>query len=111
MPESEPIIRVNSLRKSFGRHEVLKALDLQVPSGCIFGLLGVNGQGKTTLIRILLGLLKADSGSCQVAGIDPAKDAIAVRRQVGYMAENQTMYGWMKVGQIIEWVANFYPNW
>src|SRR4051812_26919179 len=49
VPENESIIRVNGVRKSFGKHEVLKGLDLQVPAGCIFGLLGVNGQGKTTL--------------------------------------------------------------
>ncbi len=111
MPDAEPIIRIAGLRKQFGKLQVLKGVDLEVPGGCIFGLLGINGQGKTTLIRILLGLLKADAGSCRVTGIDPDREPIAVRRRVGYMAENQTMYGWMRVQQLIDWVASFYPDW
>jgi ABC-2 type transport system ATP-binding protein len=77
----------------------------------VFGFLGLNGAGKTTFIRILLGLLRPDAGHCRVAGLDPARDGIGVRSRVGYMAENQAMYGWMRVGQIIEWVGRFYPTW
>lgn len=111
MSEHDPAIQVQGLCRRFGKLEVLRGLNLDVPQGCIFGLLGINGQGKTTLIRILLGLLRADSGICRVLGIDPQRDAIQVRRLVGYMAENQTMYGWMRVRQLIEWVASFYPQW
>jgi ABC-2 type transport system ATP-binding protein len=111
MSEHESAIQVEGLCKRFGKHEVLRGLNLDVPDGCIFGLLGINGQGKTTLIRTLLGLLRADGGQCRVLGIDPQRDPIQVRRLVGYMAENQTMYGWMRVRQLIEWVASFYPQW
>lgn len=111
MTDSPSVIHVEQLRKRFGTHDVLKGVDLDVPAGSIFGFLGVNGAGKTTLIRTLLGLLRPDAGRCVVAGIDSRQDPIGVRSRVGYMAENQTMYAWMRVGQIIEWVGGFYPTW
>lgn len=111
MSEPVGVIRVEGFRKRFGKLEVLRGVDLEVPAGSIFGFLGVNGAGKTTLIRLLLGLIRADAGRCAVAGFDPRTDAIDIRRRVGYMAENQTMYGWMRVGQLIEWVSRFYPSW
>ncbi len=104
-------IRIQGLQKRFGKLEVLRGVDLHVPAGSIFGFLGLNGAGKTTLIRILLGLLRADAGQCTVAGVDPRLDSLDVRQRIGYMAENQTMYAWMRVGQIIEWVGRFYPQW
>ncbi|HUK82518.1 MAG TPA: ABC transporter ATP-binding protein [Verrucomicrobiae bacterium] len=104
-------IQVESLRKNFGRQEILRGVNLDVPAGSIFGFLGLNGAGKTTLIRMLLGLLRPDAGRCVVDGIDSATKALELRRRVGYMAENQTMYGWMRVGQLIEWVSRFYPSW
>jgi len=111
MSECPGDIHVEGLRKRFGKLEVLRGVDLAVPAGSIFGFLGLNGAGKTTLIRTLLGLLRADGGTCTVAGVDPREDALRVRRQVGYMAENQTMYAWMRVGRLIEWVSRFYPDW
>ena len=106
-----PLIEIRALRKSFGRKCVLDGVDLAVPRGAVFGFLGLNGAGKSTTIRILLGLLGADGGHCCVAGVDPAVDPVEVRRRVGYMAENQTMYGWMRVREIIRWSARFYPGW
>lgn len=111
MSEGSPAIVIRQLAKRFGTTQVLQGVDLEVPRGSIFGFLGLNGAGKTTLIRIMLGLLRADGGSCEVAGVDSGRDALEVRRRVGYMAENQTMYGWMRVGQLIEWVGRFYPRW
>jgi ABC-2 type transport system ATP-binding protein len=107
----ESVIHIESLRKRFGKHEVLQGVDLEVPAGSIFGFLGVNGAGKTTLIRTMLGLLRPDAGRCTIAGLDPQVDGIGVRSRIGYMAENQTMYGWMRVQQIIDWVGRFYPTW
>ena len=104
-------IEVSGIRKRFGKREVLRGVDLDVPAGSIFGFLGLNGAGKTTLIRILLGLIRADGGTARVAGADSRAEALAVRRCIGYMAENQTMYAWMRVGQIIAWVGRFYPHW
>ncbi len=104
-------IEVKDLSFAYSRRNVLKGVSLEVPEGSIFGFLGRNGAGKTTTIKLLLGLLKAQDGSCIIEGIDSQKDAVSVRRIVGYMAEDQQMYGWMRINQIINWVAGFYPEW
>lgn len=111
MSDLQSAIHVEGLHKRFGKNHVLCGVDLEVPKGSIFGFLGLNGQGKTTLIRLLLGLIRPDAGWCRVLGVETCNDALEVRRRVGYMAENQTMYGWMRVGQIIQWVSRFYPGW
>lgn len=107
----EAAIQIENLHFSYGRHKVLKGVDLKVPAGSIFGFLGRNGAGKTTLIKTLLGLQRASAGTCRINGINCFSDALEVRRRIGYMAEDQQMYGWMTVGQIIQWVAGFYTNW
>ena len=104
-------IEIEGLKFAYGREDVLKGVNLQVPEGSIFGFLGRNGAGKTTTIKLLLCLLKPTDGCCKIEGIDSQKDAISVRRIVGYMAEDQQMYGWMRIEQIVKWVASFYPGW
>jgi len=108
---SKNAIEIEGLKFAYGRNEVLKGVDLQVLEGSIFGFLGRNGTGKTTTIKLLLALLKPNDGVCRIQGIDPQKDEIAIKRAVGYMAEDQQMYGWMRIEQIVKWVANFYPRW
>lgn len=108
---SEPAIKIEGLHFSYGKKHVLKGLDLEVPTGSIFGFLGRNGTGKTTTIKTLLGLQKPQAGKCTIAGLDCVNDTLEVRRRIGFMAEDQQMYGWMKVGRIIKWVGGFYPNW
>ena len=106
-----PVIQLQGVRKSFGKNEVLRGLDLVVPVGQTFAFLGRNGAGKTTTIRTLLGLLTADSGTVRVLGLDPQVDPLEVRRRVGYVAEDQQMFGWMRVGQLMSFIAPFYPTW
>ena len=108
---AEPMIEIAGLSKAFGRNHVLRGVDLLVPRGSVCGFLGLNGAGKSTTIHILLGLLRPDAGHCRVAGLDPVHDPVETRRRVGYMAENQTMYGWMRVREIIAWCSRFYPTW
>jgi ABC-2 type transport system ATP-binding protein len=79
----ESAIEVRGLRKSFGDHVVLAGLDLDVPRGTVFSLLGANGAGKTTAVRILSTLIGADAGSARVAGHDVAAEADAVRAAIG----------------------------
>ncbi len=104
-------IEVTSLTKRFGRRTVLDGVSLRVVRGRTYAFLGCNGAGKTTTIRILLGLLRPDSGSAAVLGLNPARDALAVRRRVGYMAEDQAMFGWMRVAEVLRFMAPFYPTW
>ena len=108
---TQPIVVLNSVNKRFGVQEVLQGLSLEVRPGQTFAFLGRNGAGKTTTIRMLLGLLKPDGGSIRVLGLDPAKHEIEVRKRVGYLAEDQQMFGWMKVEEIVRFMAPFYPSW
>ena len=86
---SEPIIRLHNVRKSFGARSLLRGVNLSIEPGQTFALLGLNGAGKTTLIRMLLGLLKRDGGSIAILGRDPEREALEVRTEVGFLAEDQ----------------------
>jgi ABC-2 type transport system ATP-binding protein len=107
----QPVIEVSGVVKTFGRKRVLDGETLSVQAGQTFAFLGRNGAGKTTTIRMLLGLIKSDSGTVRVLGLDPQKQPMEVRRRVGYVAEDQAMFGWMRVSQIISFIAPFYPKW
>lgn len=106
-----PAITVQQLTKSFGTNTVLDDVSFEVRTGETFAFLGPNGAGKTTTIQILLGLLEADSGDVRVAGCDPSTSPIELRRQVGYLAEDQTMYGWMTPVELCRFLKPFYPTW
>jgi len=108
---TQAAIQIQDLQFSYGKKHVLKGVNLEVPQGAIFGFLGRNGAGKTTTIKALLGLQKPTSGSCTISGLDSFSDSLKVRTQIGYMAEDQQMYGWMTVDQLIKWVGGFYVNW
>ena len=104
-------IELQAVFKSFRSSEVLRGVTLHVARGRTFAFLGRNAAGKTTTIRMLLGLLKRDDGAIRVLGIDPQREPIELRRRIGYLAEDQTMYGWMRVEEILRFVAPFYPTW
>lgn len=108
---TDTAIEIKDLHFSYGRKKVLAGVNLDVPVGSIFGFLGRNGTGKTTTIKTLLGLQKPTAGRCTIGGLDSFGDTLEVRRRIGFMAEDQQMYGWMRVGRLIEWVAGFYPGW
>ncbi len=108
---NQAAIEITGVQKRFGGHQVLAGVDLSVPLGKTYAFLGRNGAGKTTTIRLLMGLLKPDAGSVLVRGIDPMRDPMAIRRTVGYLAEDQQMWGWMKIDEILRFMAPFYPTW
>jgi ABC-2 type transport system ATP-binding protein len=84
---------------------------LSIPSGQGFGLLGPKGAGKTTTLKMLLGLTRRDAGAVSVLGTDPAVDALTVKRRVGYVPEQQFIHRWMRVGEAIAFCRTFYPTW
>jgi ABC-2 type transport system ATP-binding protein len=97
--------------KRYEGDAVLKGISLSIAPGSIFGLVGRNGAGKTTLIRILLGLLEANSGTAVVLG-DPALAMTdATKRRLGYVPQNPEALGWMRVGDMLDFVCSFYPSW
>src|SRR4051794_19480336 len=108
---NEPAIEMQAVYKSFRSSDVLRGTTLRVEGGRTFAFLGRNAAGKTTTIRLLLGLLKRDDGAIRVLGLDPQREPIELRRRIGYLAEDQTMYGWMRVEEIVRFVAPFYPTW
>ena len=103
-----PAIRLQKLSKRFGPQVALKDVSLEVPPGVVFALLGENGAGKTTAIRIMLGLLDADSGEAEVLGLGSARSGLEIRRRVGYVPERLSLYEWMTVGEIGWFTAGFY---
>jgi ABC-2 type transport system ATP-binding protein len=102
------IIRLHNLTKRFGHETALDRVSLEVPPGVVFALLGENGAGKTTAIRIMLGLGEADSGQAEVLGLPSATHGLQIRRRVGYVPERPTLYEWMTVEEIGWFTAGFY---
>lgn len=107
----EPVIEIRNVFKRYREKEVLSDLSFTVTRGQTFAFLGRNGAGKTTTIQMLLGLNRPDAGSIKVLGTDPAVDPLKVRSTVGYLAEDQKMFGWMTVDQLIRFIAPFYATW
>ena len=103
-----PAIVTRGLRRTFGTLVAVEGLDLTVHGGEIFGLLGPNGSGKTTTIRMLTGLLPPTAGSAEVAGIDVVRSPEQVRRRIGYMSQRFGLYGDLTVLENLEFYAGLY---
>jgi ABC-2 type transport system ATP-binding protein len=102
---SEPPIVAAGLTKRYGDLVAVDSLDLELRRGEIFGLLGQNGAGKTTTILMLLGLTEPTAGSARVMGLDPARDALRVKRQVGYLPDSVGFYGDLTGRQNLRYTA------
>jgi ABC transporter DrrB family efflux protein len=103
-----PAIRTERLRKAFGTLVAVDALDLTVERGEVFGLLGPNGSGKTTTIRMLCGLMEPTSGRAEVAGLDVAADPEGVRQRIGYMSQKFGLYDDLTVEENLRFYASVY---
>jgi len=104
-------VEVRDLSRHFGSKAALDRVTLKVPTGSVLGLVGENGAGKTTLIRHVLGLLRAQCGTVRVFGLDPVADPVPVLSRIGYLSEEPDMPGWMRIHQLMRYVAGFYPTW
>ena len=104
-------IEFSGLTKRFGRQEAVCDLSLAVPTGSAVGFLGPNGAGKSTTIRMLMGLLRRDGGQVSVLGSDPAVDALSIKKRVGYVPEQQFIYRWARVHEILGFCRSLYPTW
>ena len=98
-------IEVSNLTKSFGSVRALDGLDLTVAEGEVHGFLGPNGTGKSTTIRILLGLMRADSGTVRLLGGDPWADAVALHRDIAYVPGDVTLWPTLTGGETIDMLA------
>lgn len=108
----ELIIDVHGMTKRFGDRVVVNKIDLQVSRGQIYGFLGPNGSGKTTFIRMLCGLLRADAGSGTCLGHDVITGSEQIKRQVGYMTQRFSFYEDLSIEENLDFVARLYevPN-
>jgi polyether ionophore transport system ATP-binding protein len=98
-------ISVSGLHKSFGRTHALDGLDLTVETGEVHGFLGPNGSGKTTTIRILLGLLRADAGDVRLLGGDPWQEAVSLHRRLAYVPGDVSLWPNLTGGEVIDLLA------
>lgn len=101
-------IRIQNISKSYGTVQALQHIDLEINSGELFGLIGPDGAGKTTLFRILATLLLADSGTATVAGWDVVKDLRQIRRHLGYMPGRFSLYQDLTVAENLHFFATIF---
>ena len=102
------MIRAEQLTRRFGPVVAVNGVDLAIPKGEVFGLVGPDGAGKTTTLRLLAGLLDADGGRAAVAGFDVAKDPDSVRDRIGYMAQKFGLYGDLTVEENMDFYADLF---
>src|SRR6201995_425843 len=104
-------IETENLGRKFGTFEAVKGVYLFVPKGTVVGLLGVNGAGKSTIIKMIVGHLRPTSGSIRVLGRTLEEDLVEIRRRVAYVSENRYPYEWMTVAESIRFTRAFHENW
>ena len=107
----EKILVLDGVRKSFGSLKVLDGLSLSVSRGEVFGFLGRNGAGKSTAIRLMMGITNMDSGHVEVFGKPLRGNMISIRQRIGYVAQDQNMYPWMSPKVLSRFLKGFYPKW
>lgn len=108
---SDCVIETRGLTKYYGRRVVVNQVDLNVPRGGVFAFLGRNGSGKTTTIRMLLGLEHSTRGAAQVLGCDPASLSPGHRSRIGYLTESHFAYGWMTIAECERFQKGTFPRW
>ena len=104
------VIRMSNVTKRYRQQAALDDVSLEIPAGAVFALLGENGAGKTTAIRVLLGLTDPDAGQTEVLGLDSRSHRLTIRQRVGYVAERPTLYDWMTVSETGWFTAGFYGD-
>lgn len=108
---SPPVVDIRRLTRKFGDKTALDDVSLTVPCGGVFGLIGGNGAGKTTVIKHILGMLKANQGTVQVFGLDPVQNPVGTLGRIGYLSEERELPDWMRVGELMRYTQAFFRNW
>jgi ABC-2 type transport system ATP-binding protein len=111
MNTDSPIIEIQNLSRRYGKLDAVDRLSMKVRPGRCYGFFGRNGAGKTTTIKCLLNLLRPDTGSLRVFGLDPHKDEVAVKSRLAYVPDFVAFYPWMTVSGALEYFASFRRQW
>jgi ABC-2 type transport system ATP-binding protein len=107
------VIETVELRKNYGKHEAVRGLNLSVQAGSVCAFLGQNGAGKSSTIKMLLGMVHPTSGTGSILGyrIDREEESLLIRQKVAFVAEDKRLYDYMTVEQIIRFTRSFFPRW
>jgi ABC-2 type transport system ATP-binding protein len=105
------VIRTEALTKEYRHVAALDHINLEIQEGAVYALVGQNGAGKTTAIKILMNLISASEETAEVLGTDSRNIRGKSYAQIGYVSENQESPEWMKVGALLEYLRDFYPTW
>jgi ABC-2 type transport system ATP-binding protein len=105
------VIETHDLAKSYGKFGALHGLNLSMPAGSVFALVGASGAGKTTTIKILLNMIAPSRGHARILGVDTRSLQPAVLAQIGYVSESQALPARLKVGQFFDYLRPCYPTW
>ena len=108
MEKEDLIIETHDLRRDFKKIRAVNSLNLAIQAGELFGLVGPDGAGKTTTLRLLAGLLSITSGTAEVAGYDLASQAEALKTKIGYMAQQFSLYGELSVSENLIFFADLF---
>lgn len=105
------ILKVENLYKNFGRKKVLEDFNMTLEKGKAYGLLGRNGEGKTTLIRMIMGVIPSDKGEIFYKGKRIRFSDTSYKSEVGYIAEESIFFSWMTIKGLMDFNSSFYPKW
>lgn len=108
---SDAPIRLQELQKHYRKKVVLDGVNLDIPAGSVVGLLGKNGEGKTTLIKCAIGLIAPTGGRSEVLGENSWQLTAQAKARIGYVPQIVQLYPWLTVRQAIDYFAAFYPKW
>lgn len=111
MSASTPAIEIKGLSYSYGHSEAVHDFNLTVPQGRCYGLFGRNGAGKTTTMRCVLNLLKAQSGTVRLFGLEPDRHEVEVKRRLAYVPDAVAFYPWMTIRETLDYLASFRDHW
>jgi len=111
METNPPVIQLQNLTRRYGKLDAVNGLTLTVRAGKCYGFFGRNGAGKTTTIKCLLNLLRPNSGTARVFGLDPQRNEVAVKSRLTYVPDMVAFYPWMTVCGTLEYLASFRKHW
>lgn len=111
METNSPVIEIKDLHRRYGKLDAVNGLSLTVSAGKCYGFFGRNGAGKTTTIKCLLNLLRPNTGTARVFGLDPQKHEVAVKSRLAYVPDVVAFYPWMTVRGTLEYLASFRQHW